>query len=436
MQIDLGRLSATETRAFLDQLRQLVVDEAAAAQQNIRRIWSQSIPIRVAEGHAIEGLRLVQVDCDGCVHLTCDRNVSRFREGDILCLNRGDPFQEPNGMVTLEREEPQEFIVTSHGFDNTVNELRREPTDWMLDEGYLDLSPYLLDALNQVGDTAIGRERVLPLLMGCARPTLDVPHYERGMSFGECFGLDWSQTEALAQAYASDLIYLIQGPPGTGKTRVLAHLAQLLAEEGERVLITAATHRAINNALNQLASVAPDTQAIKIGQAIQAENLQVENYEYFNTSPVADLSNGYVVGATPFALRTSRLSGVEFETVIFDEASQITLPLAIMGMLAAKRFILIGDHKQLPPVFQAHHVGNALSCAPPSSVGSPGVALTPCYPRAIASMPTWQSGLVKCSTMANSPRPLPLPTVASNIRTHRPVGPPFLTPTNRRSLST
>jgi DNA replication ATP-dependent helicase/nuclease Dna2 len=67
-----------------------------------------------------------------------------------------------------------------------------------------------------------------------------------------------------------------------------------------------------------------------------------------------------VIGATPFALRTSRLSGVEFETVIFDEASQITLPLAIMGMLAAKRFILIGDHKQLPPVFQTIHHGNPL----------------------------------------------------------------------------
>lgn len=71
--------------------------------------------------------------------------------------------------------------------------------------------------------------------------------------------------------------------------------------------------------------------------------MNVPNYEYFNSSPFAELEKGYVIGATPFALRTNRLSGIEFETVIFDEASQITLPLAIMGMLSAKRFVFIGD---------------------------------------------------------------------------------------------
>lgn len=260
--------SAAEEKIFLDRLRQLVSDEAETARFSIERLWSKPIPTRVAQGHAIEGVRIQSVDRNGYLHLTCYRNLSRFREGDMLCLNRGDPFQEPRGMVTLEREEMPELIVSLSPREFDVAEFERKPDNWMLDEGFLDLSPHLLDALEEVGDTAIGRERILPLLMGYLRSRMDVPHYERALAAAESMGLNWSQGEALAQGYACDLVYLIQGPPGTGKTRVLAHLAELLADEGESVLITAATHRAINNALNQVAEIAPEIPAIKIGRMI------------------------------------------------------------------------------------------------------------------------------------------------------------------------
>jgi DNA replication ATP-dependent helicase Dna2 len=76
----------------------------------------------------------------------------------------------------------------------------------------------------------------------------------------------------------------------------------------------------------------------------------VPNFDNFDQSGFGDLSAGYIVGATPFALQTRRLANVEFDVVLFDEASQITLPLAIMGMLAADKYIFIGDENQLPPV--------------------------------------------------------------------------------------
>jgi DNA replication ATP-dependent helicase Dna2 len=201
--------------------------------------------------------------------------------------------------------------------------------------------------------------------MGQARPTMDVARYERAFARAETWGLNDTQCEALAQSYATNLAYLIQGPPGTGKTVVLARLVQLLAEDGERVLVTAFTHRAINNALNKLAELdrRMDTAPLsfcKIGRQARADDLDgVENYETFELSPLTELSGAYAIGATPFATRTRRLSGVEFDTVIFDEASQITLPLAVMGMLAAKRFIFIGDQKQLPPVLTTRQSGGA-----------------------------------------------------------------------------
>jgi DNA replication ATP-dependent helicase Dna2 len=346
---------------FLSRLRRFVLDERDAQRQQIEKEWSKPLTERVADGLAIEGVRFLGLQPDGYLELACDRNQSRFREGDTLCLNRGSSFFEPFVNVTLEVDDETRFTVfldDPKTFD--LNLLHAEPTGWVLDQGFIDLSHYVLDALNEVGDTLVGTQRILPLLMGDVRPKTDLERYRRALERAEALGLNSDQSEAFAQAYATDLAWLVQGPPGTGKTRVLAHLAEMLVEDGERVLITAFTHRAINNALNTLARVALDVPAAKIGLPHRADDLQgVENYLYFNQSPMAEMDKGYVIGATPFATRTKRLSGVEFDTVIFDEASQITLPLAVMGMLAGKRFIFLGDQKQLPPVLTRRYSGGA-----------------------------------------------------------------------------
>jgi DNA replication ATP-dependent helicase Dna2 len=131
---------------------------------------------------------------------------------------------------------------------------------------------------------------------------------------------------------------------------MLAHLARLLVEDGRRVFVTALTHRAIHNALNKIPQVDDSIPVCKIGAERHAGDLDVPNFERFDQSRFGENSGGYVIGATPFALQSKRLSGVEFDVVLFDEASQITLPLAIMGMLAGSKYIFIGDENQLPPV--------------------------------------------------------------------------------------
>jgi DNA replication ATP-dependent helicase Dna2 len=347
--------------AFLDQLHRLVLDETITAKRELLELWNQPLATRVAQGRAIEGLRVAKVERNGLIELACDRNTSRFREGDILCLNQGSPYFQPRFTVTLEEDDDTRLVVST--FDLMFNwaEVFRQDTGWILDEDQIDLSQFYLDALKHAGDSLIGRERILPLLMGRAQTTIDMARYDRGLALAEDFGLNGGQCEAFASAYAANLTYLIQGPPGTGKTIVLARLAQVLAEEGERVFVASFTHRAINNALNKLAEAAPDVPAIKIGEPTRADGLLVENYASFDDSPFKDLGRGYVIGATPFAARSSRLGGVEFETVIFDEASQVTLPLAIMGMLSAKRYIFIGDQQQLPPVLRTKHHTEALA---------------------------------------------------------------------------
>ena len=116
-----------------------------------------------------------------------------------------------------------------------------------------------------MADSLRGRSTILPLLQGSLIPKIDYARYERAAQEMSEAGLNDSQVEAVAQAYAADLLHLIQGPPGTGKTLMLAYLAKLLVADGQRVLVTALTHRAIHNALNKIPKVDDIIAVCKIG---------------------------------------------------------------------------------------------------------------------------------------------------------------------------
>lgn len=63
------------------------------------------------------------------------------------------------------------------------------------------------------------------------------------------------------------------------------------------------------------------------------------------------LNSVNVVGATCIGVNTNvEFKDIEFDTVIIDEAGQITLFDVLVPISRAKKVILIGDHKQLPPV--------------------------------------------------------------------------------------
>ena len=335
---------------LLKRLERLILQETEEQRQRLESQWSLPLAERVRTGKAIEGLRLVGINPqDGRLVLACQTNNSRFREGDYLFLHKSHPLREAAIECVLELDDEQTLeVVPQSGY---VARLIEDPEGWIADEGFLDLSGYYLEALVEVADRQIGRTRILPLILGDIGPNVDYASYERGWEAAIEAGLNESQAEAVAQAYATDLVYLIQGPPGTGKTHVLAHIARLLAEEGERVFVTALTHRAINNALNMVAEVAPDLPVCKIGHPARADGLDLpDTSETFERSGFGQIAGGYVIGATPFSTRTNRLAEVEFDTVLFDESSQITLPLAIMGMLVGKRYVFVGDDRQLPPV--------------------------------------------------------------------------------------
>jgi predicted DNA helicase len=61
------------------------------------------------------------------------------------------------------------------------------------------------------------------------------------------------------------------------------------------------------------------------------------------------LANANVVCTTNATAGSELLSGWMFDAVILDEATQATEPSCIIPMIRGKKYILAGDHKQLPP---------------------------------------------------------------------------------------
>ena len=212
---------------LLNRLRYFVQAESENQYDSLQRQWSKLLSVRVAKGWAIEGLSVDRIEND-LIELSCDTNDSRFREGDLFVLHRGNP-QDPNS-THIELQYDGETELEASLIKGNQFFLSENPRGWIADQDWFDASPYYLNALDTVADSLRGRSLILPLLNGKLTPKIDYARYQRASEAVADIGLNESQVDAIAQSYSVDLLHLIQGPPGTGKTLTLAHLAKLLAE--------------------------------------------------------------------------------------------------------------------------------------------------------------------------------------------------------------
>jgi DNA replication ATP-dependent helicase Dna2 len=342
--------------AVIDDLRLFLLREQAAAREQSRRIWERPLGDKLATGWT-QGFSRIELCAEGGgLWAYLDQTESRFREGDLLLLHGGDALATPIlRRLALELEEDDRWLLRAPpGAAPFVADLPAGTC--FADPDALDLTPYFQRALDDVAASELGRTIILPLLAGAVQATFDPDEVDRGERAALAAGLDPRQAEAVGLAVGADTVACIQGPPGTGKTRVLAAIARALVQRGDRILVTSHTHTAINNALARIHGEGIPT--VKVGAATQRRGLPWEllclpSLAAWDERPE---SGGYVVGATPFATGSPRLEGFGFDTILFDEASQITVPLALMAMRAGRRFVFIGDQRQLPPVLLSRSV--------------------------------------------------------------------------------
>ncbi|NTU84954.1 MAG: AAA family ATPase, partial [Chloroflexales bacterium] len=207
---------------------------------------------------------------------------------------------------------------------------------------------------------------------------------------GALHAFDPNQRAFIAQ-HGDAPTLLVQGPPGTGKsyTTAFALLARLqgalAAGQSFRVLLTCKTHAAtdvlleqiakVQAALGQICSEQPELFAAHFDPRILSAPLFRVNPRDPNRAwpgPVGVLTKDNArdtiraqwacfAAITPFATATickreKSFTGENFcDCLVLDEASQMNLPEAAMAALplrATGQLIIVGDHRQMPPIVQ------------------------------------------------------------------------------------
>ncbi|KFQ97694.1 DNA replication ATP-dependent helicase/nuclease DNA2, partial [Nipponia nippon] len=170
-------------------------------------------------------------------------------------------------------------------------------------------------------------------------------------------GLNKPQKQAMKQVLLSKDYTLIVGMPGTGKTTTICALVRILSACGFSVLLTSFTHTAVDNILLKLAKFKVGFLRLGRAQKVHPDIRKFTEEEICRSKSmksVTDLEEVYnsqpVVATSCMGVNHPIFIQKQFDFCIVDEASQISQLICLGPLFCSKRFVLVGDHQQLPPL--------------------------------------------------------------------------------------
>lgn len=145
---------------------------------------------------------------------------------------------------------------------------------------------------------------------------------------------------------------LILGMPGTGKTTLIAEIISQLVNQGKSVLLTSYTHSAVDNILLKVKQY--NINMLRIGHKSRIHK-DIQEFSPKPVKSIAEYQNQLltpdVVGVTCLSINDPIFNlRSKFDYCIIDEASQVSFPISLGPLRLCDKFVLVGDHNQLPPL--------------------------------------------------------------------------------------
>lgn len=353
-------------------------------------LWNMPLAEKKDTGNIYTGLTITDKSCSSSFngYDTITLNVPQqgidflpnFRRGDMVYLYAYKKNEEPD-------------VRKSILFKGSLQEIHTSSIVVHLNDG--QQNPNLIagecfaleHAGSDIGGTSAIRSLYTFITSDVERRQLllgqRAPRADKSLVLSRSYHPDYD--EIILKAKQAQDYFLLIGPPGTGKTsQALQYLVlEQLAEKPKgqstnpydhspkvngqsSILLLAYTNRAVDEICNMLSEHELDY--IRIGNEYScdpkySDHLLQEVLDENTTlnSIKSTLAEAQIIVATTSTMnsRSALFNIKHFDLVIIDEASQILEP-NIVGILTARqeegraidRFILVGDHKQLPAVVQ------------------------------------------------------------------------------------
>lgn len=283
--------------------------------------------------------------------------LANFRVGDLVVLY---PYEMDVRSVLNNQvfkctliEISQDYVSVKLRASQFNNRIFEEHKYWSLESDRLDSG--FNSAYRSIYKFLKQPQHIRDLLLGVSAPSK--PEYTQVQHKSY---LTKHQNDIVQKIISATDYYLLWGPPGTGKTSVIIRrLAEYFYEESHEVILYVAyTNRAVDEICAALEHT-KDVDYVRIGSShstgveFRHKLLQKKIEGFTSRKEINELlsKTRIVVGTISSMLGKMELFKlIKIHRIVVDEASQILEPMIVSLLSEVDRFVLIGDHKQLPAV--------------------------------------------------------------------------------------